>query len=361
MSAEADVFDVIVIGAGQAGLAMGYHLARQGKRFVIVEAENSVGSAWRTRWDSLRLFTSRRYDALPGLPFPGDPDGYPTRDETIAYLESYATRFELPIRLNTRVKALTKQHGLFVAETESGEIQARQVVVATGPFQIPRTPPVARGLSSDVFQIHSTGYRKPSDVPEGTVLVVGGGNTGYQIAEELATTRQTHLAVGTTQKPLPQRLLGRDVFWWLSKSRILEVPVDSRLGQRLKSKDTLIGSSPRRLAKQGVQIRPRLVETSDRVARFADGTQLEVHAVIWATGYTLDHSWIHLPITDSTGEVRHRRGVTEVPGLYFLGLPWQQNRASALLGWVKNDADYIASQIKTTPTSEPSLSIRVAG
>ena len=178
--------DVAVIGGGQAGLVIGYFLGRQGRPFVILEAGASIGEAWRTRWNSLVLFTSRRFSGLAGRPFPGDPEGYATRDEVLAYLEQYAATFDLPVQLETPVRRLSPAAGGFDLELDDGLIEADQVVVATGPFQVPRIPLVADQLASEVFQVHSTGYMEPSDVPAGTVVVVGGGNTGYQIAEELS-------------------------------------------------------------------------------------------------------------------------------------------------------------------------------
>jgi putative flavoprotein involved in K+ transport len=338
-------FDVVVIGAGQAGLAIGHFLARAGRRFLIVDGANSIAAAWRSRWDSLLLFTPRRYDSLPGLPFPGDPDGYPTRDEVVAYLEQYAAAFELPIEFESAVRSLDADGGRFVVALEDRQIEADQVVVATGPFQLPRVPALADDLAPDVFQTHSTGYKRPSEVPEGTVLVVGGGNTGFQIAQELAATHPVHLAVGSRQTPLPQTFLGRDLFWWLTKTRLLKKTVESRLGRRMRDRDTLIGSSPRQLKRYGVELRPRAVAASGRTVSFADGSELNVDAVIWATGYSPDHSWIHLPVADTNKLVRHRRGVTDVPGLYLLGLSWQHTRGSALLGWVRHDAEFIAEQI----------------
>jgi putative flavoprotein involved in K+ transport len=339
-------FDVVIIGAGQAGLAMGYFLARQGRRFVILEAADSIGSAWRTRWESLLLFTPRRYDALAGLAFPGDPDGYPARDEVIAYLGHYAAAFELPVELNSAVRSLTRADGTFVIGLDDKRIAANQVVVATGPFQVPDIPVLSSELAPEVFQTHSTGYVRPSDVPEGRVLVVGGGNTGYQIAEELSATRQVLLAVGSRQTPVPQRFLGRSLFWWLTKTGVIKKTVDSRIGRRLQHRDTLIGSSPRELRRRhGVDLKPRVVGANSRTISFADGSNVDVDAVIWATGYRPEHSWIDLPVLDSGGNLRHRRGVTDVPGLYFLGLSWQHTRGSALLGWVKDDAEFIAAQI----------------
>jgi putative flavoprotein involved in K+ transport len=338
-------FDVVVIGAGQAGLAIGYFLARAGRRFVILDRADSVGAAWRSRWDSLTLFTPRRYDSLPGLAFPGDPDGYPTRDEVVHYLEQYAATFALPIELNSAVRSLTKQDGRFVVALDGREIEADQVVVATGPFQVPDVPPFGGELAADVFQTHSAGYQRASGIPEGTVLVVGGGNTGYQIAKELASTHSVHLAVGSRQTPLPQRILGRDLFWWLTKLGLLNKTVDSRFGKRARHRDTLIGSSPRELRTHGVEQKPRVVGASGRTVRFDDGSELEVDAVLWATGYRADYSWLALPVLDEDGRVRHRRGVTDIPGLYVLGLSWQHTRGSALLGWVKDDAEFITDQL----------------
>jgi putative flavoprotein involved in K+ transport len=338
-------FEVAVIGAGQAGLAIGCLLARQHRRFVILDAANSVGAAWRDRWDSLVLFTPRRYDSLPGLTFPGDPSGYPIRDEVVGYLEQYASTFELPVELDRRVRSLTKTGRAFELELDGRSIDADQVVIATGPFQTPRVPSFASQLDSGVFQTHSLDYRRPSDLATGTVLVVGGGNTGYQIATELSATHRVHLATGAHQTPLPQKLAGRDLFWWLETSKLMHTPVDSRLGRKLSGRDTLIGSSRRAVKRHDVKLKPRATDASARTVSFADGTELSVDAVIWATGFGPNHTWVNLPVFRSQGDVAHERGVTVIPGLYFLGLPWQHTRGSALLGWIKDDADYIARQI----------------
>jgi putative flavoprotein involved in K+ transport len=338
--------EVAVVGAGQTGLAIGHLLKRRGRQFVILERAGQIAPAWRERWESLKLFTPRRYSALPGLPFPGDPEGYPTRDEVIDYLERYAETFDLPIELNSEVRQLRAEDGRFVLQVNGAERTADQVVVATGPFQTPYVPELAEQLDPDLFQTHAVGYRRPSDLPEGTVLVVGGGNTGFQIAKELAASHKVTLSVGSSQKPLPQRIAGRDLFWWLTKSRLLSMTVESRLGSRLRQRDTLIGSSPREVRRRhAVELKPRAIGASSRTIRFEDGSELEVDAVIWATGYRPDYSWIELPIFDADGRLRHRRGVTDAPGLYFLGLTWQHTRGSALIGFVKDDAEFIAGRI----------------
>ncbi len=337
--------EVIVVGGGQAGLAMGHFLLGRGRDFVILEAADQPAAAWRRRWDSLRLFTPARYSALPGLSFPGEPDRYPTRDQVAAYLSDYARQFELPVELSSRVESLRRIEGAYVLEVGERRYEADQVVVATGPFQVPRIPAIAHSLSDSVVQLHSSDYRSPSDVPEGPVLVVGGGNSGFQIAEELASSHQVHLAVGSRQTPLPQRLFGRDLFWYLEATGLIKRTVESRIGQRLSGRDTLIGSSPRAIRRRGVEVHPRAVAAEGSTVTFDDGAKLDIRAVIWATGFRSDYSWIDAPVFDSGGAVAHRRGVTEAPGLYFLGLTWQHTRGSALLGWVKDDAEYLAQRI----------------
>jgi putative flavoprotein involved in K+ transport len=347
-----DQYEVAVVGGGQAALTMGYSL-REGRRFVILERGESIAPAWRERWDSLTLFTPRRYSALPGLPFPGDPDGYPTRDEVIAYLERYAETLDLPIELNSDVRRLSRENGRFALDLEGRTITSDQVVVATGPFQQPFVPKLAQDLEPGVWQAHSTGYRRPADVPAGTTLVVGGGNTGFQIAKELSATHPVVIAVGTRQTPLPQRIAGRDLFWWLTKTHALSTTVESRLGNRLQYRDTLIGSSPRELRRRyGVEVKRRAVAASGSTVTFEDGSAVEANAVIWTTGYRPDYSWIDLAIFDGSGRPRHRRGITEVPGLYFLGLTWQWTRGSALIGWVRDDARFIAERIETSQQAE---------
>ncbi len=351
--------EVVVVGGGQAGLAIGYFLAREGRDFTILEAAEEPGAAWRERWDSLKLFTPVRCSSLPGLAFPGDPDSYPGRDDVVDYLTEYARRFDLPVEPHSSVKAIRQHQSGYLIELEDRTYTATQVVIATGPFQVPLVPAIADGFHTEVVQLHSTRYRAPADLPDRPVLVVGGGNTGFQIAEELSCSGETHLSIGSRQTPLPQRILGRDLFWYLEKTGVMRKSTDTRMGRRLEGRDTLIGSNPRTLPRRhGVRLHPRVVEASGLTARFSDGTELDVNAVVWATGFRHDHSWIEAPIFDSRDRVVHRRGVTDSPGLYFLGLSWQHTRGSALIGWVGDDAAYIADQIKTFRTSRPKLAAR---
>jgi putative flavoprotein involved in K+ transport len=356
-SADVRRREVVVVGGGQAGLAIGYHLAQQGRDFTILEAAKEPAAAWRQRWDSLRLFTPARYDALPGLAFPGDPDRYPGRDDVVAYLTDYARRFDLPVELDSPVRAIRKSGESYLVELEDRAYEAQQVVVASGPFQVPFVPAIAERLGPKVAQLHSTAYRSPEALPDGPVLVVGGGNTGFQIAEELSASREVHLSIGSRQMPLPQRILGRDLFWYLDATGLIRKTTASRIGSRMAARDTLIGSTPRALRRRhGVELHDRAVDASGSSVSFSDGTGVDVEAVVWATGFRVDHSWVDVPVFDEDGHLVHRRGVTESPGLYFLGLSWQHTRGSALLGWVKDDAEYIAQRINTLPRQTPTES-----
>jgi putative flavoprotein involved in K+ transport len=341
-----ELLDVVVVGGSQAGLAIAWHLAKQNLRFVVLDAAPELGDTWRCRWDSLRLFTPTQHDALPGMPFPGPPDAYPGKDAVAGYLKAYAAAFDLPVRLNSPVTRLSQTNEGFKIHTQREVFNARQVVVATGPFQQPFTPSAAQQLDASVTQLHSAEYRNPRALPDGPVLVVGGGNSGFQIAEELATAgRHVDLSIATKMPILPQRLGGKDLFWWLTRLGLLRVTVDTRPGRRMSSRDFIIGSSRRRLRAAGVRFRPAVADADGRTLRFADGTSLDIEVVIWATGYRPDYSWIHVPGVTRDGKAVHRRGVTDVPGLYFLGLSWQHTRGSALLGFVNDDAAYLAGCI----------------
>jgi putative flavoprotein involved in K+ transport len=352
------LLDVVVIGGGQAGLAMAWHLTRRGMRFVVLEAGPELGHVWRDRWDSLKLFTPAQYSSLPGQPFPAPADTYPTRDAVADYMHTYAKAFDLPVTLNARVTDLRRVRDSFEVRAGDDVYRTRQVVVATGPFQAPFTPPPARTLDPSVTQMHSAAYRNPQALPDGAVLVVGGGNSGLQIAEELAAAgRQVDLSIGATYPMLPQRMLGRDLFWWLHRLGLMRVSANSRLGRRMQARgEFIIGTDRRRLQRAGVRFRPRVVDAHGRTVRLADDSTVDVTTVIWATGFRPDYSWLHIPGVADGGSIAHRRGVTEVPGLYFLGLPWQHTRGSALLGFVHHDAAYLADRIteverSTTPPS----------
>jgi putative flavoprotein involved in K+ transport len=348
--------DAIVIGAGQAGLALGHHLARRDADFLLLDAGPEIGSSWRSRWDSLRLFTPAQYDSLPGLPFPAPADTHPGKDDVADYLAAYAAHFDLPVRLDSPVLRLHRDgDGSFAVTTPTGTLRAGQVVVATGPFQTPHVPALAQQLDPLVPQLHSAGYRNPTQLPAGArVLVVGAANSGLQIAAELAERCSVTVAVGSRPLELPQRIAGRDLFSWLTRSGFLTVPAHSRIARRLRARgDLVIGTRSSELRGRGVGFRPRLTGVTGRTATFADGTTCTVDVVVWATGYRPDHSWLHVPGVVVDGQVRHEAGVTDVPGLYFLGLPWQTCRGSALLGFVGADAAMLFDRMAADAAAPP--------
>lgn len=338
--------DIVVIGAGQAGLSMAWYLARRDVRFLLIDADSAVGESWRNRYDSLRLFSPSQYDGLPGAAFPAAPDTYPGKDDVADYLADYAERNAFPILSGTTVTRVVRTGEEFDVHTTGGKFRARQVVVASGACHVPQTPALARDL--DVPQLHSSDYRRPSDLPKGRVLVVGAANSGLQIAADLAGTHSVTVAVGTRPPVVPQRIAGRDLFWWFSRLGLMNLGPRSVLARRIRSRgDVVIGARPADLAARGIDFRPRLVSAAGAVARFADGTELRPDAVIWATGYRPDYSWIDiLGVTDAAGEPRHAEGRSlAADGLWFLGLPWQRSRGSSLLGFVQRDAARLDSQM----------------
>ena len=259
------------------------------------------------------------------------------------YLTNYG--HALPVELDSRATRVTAIDGGYRVELEDREYEAEQVVVATGPFQTPRIPRLARDLDPSVCSLHSSEYRRPAQIPAGRVLVVGGGNTGFQIAEELAATHDVHLAIGSRQTSMPKRILGRDMFRVLDALGAMTKTAETRIGRRMKARDTLVGSSPRRARRQGVRLQPRAIAACGASVESEDGAEISVDAVIWATGFGMDHAWIEADIFDERGQVIQERGVTPAPGPFFLGLPWMHTRGSTLLGWVGDDAAYLARQI----------------
>ncbi|GGQ13397.1 flavin-containing monooxygenase [Streptosporangium pseudovulgare] len=336
---------ILVIGAGQAGLAAGRALRLTGHDVLLLEAHARLGESWRRRWDSLRLFTSARLSALPGMPFPG-ADRYPGKDEVADYLQAYAARFELPVQLDTTVSLLRLgRRAGFEAVTDNGVHTGDGVVVATGPFQRPRIPDLP--LPPEVVSLHSADYRNPAQLPDGHVLVVGGGNSGVQIAAELAATRPVTLALGARQPVLPQRVLGTDLFTWLQTLGLIRAPVTSWLGRRVRNRDPLIGLGPRGLLRMGVRIVGRIAAADGPLLRTASGETIAPTAVIWATGYHADYSWIRIPGALAGGLPIHSAGISPIPGLTYVGLPFQRSRGSALLGWVGEDAALVSATYTT--------------
>jgi putative flavoprotein involved in K+ transport len=340
-------FDTVVIGAGQAGLAAGYELAARDVDVLIVTAESRVGDNWRRRWDSLRLFTPAAYSGLPGMPFPAPPAHLPDKDEVADYLERYADRFDLPIRVDTRVDSLGWDGERYVLRAGGSTIEADNVVVATGPFQRPYIPALASRIAPSVHQLHSSEYVGPFELPDGSALVVGAGNSGAQIALELARFRKVSLA-GRNTGHLPRRILGRDLFDWvwpLMRRFTLDTRLGRRLRRRMSGGDALIGIPECALTTAGV-VRVGRVTDERGGLPVCGGEVVEPRVIVWATGFRPDYRWINLPVFDAEGYPRHRRGVaTDAPGLYFVGLRFQHRMSSSLLGGVGADAAFIAEQV----------------
>jgi putative flavoprotein involved in K+ transport len=341
--------DVLVIGAGQAGLATGYHLGPTGLGYELLDGNSSVGDSWRHRFDSLKLFTPRSYSALPGLVVPGDPNGFPGKDEIADYLKTYAAHFGMPVRLNTPVRLLERWGDRFRLTTEDGFTrESRAVVIATGAFQCPNVPSISSAFAAEVHQLSADAYRRPSGLPAGTVLVVGDGATGRQIALELAATHTVLLSTGRARRVTPHRILGRSIFWWLDHLGVLRASRETRIGRLMMSRDPFPGRplALPRLRQAGVKLMGRLAAAEGTTAHFADGTRCDVSALIWATGYRIDSSWVGIPaLKRPDGTFIHSRGISPVAGVYFVGQSWQWTRGSALLTGVGADAAYVTARI----------------
>jgi putative flavoprotein involved in K+ transport len=347
--------DVVVIGAGQAGLSVGYHLKRSGIDHVILDGASRIGDVWRSRWDSLRLFTPAKFDGLDGYPFPGDKDVFPTKDQMADYLESYAAKFDLPVRLNTRVERLYKADDRFRVETTGGAYEADRVVVAASSYQKPRVPGFARDMPAGTFQMHSHEYRTPAQVPDGPVLLVGAGNSGADIALELARTHEVYLSgrdvghipfdpEGYWGLRLLDRLVIRGMFHHILTMR-------TPMGRKFRAKMhghgmPLIRIRPGQLERAGVHRIGKITGTTDGQAVSEDGKRVAFDSVIWCTGFYPGFEWIDLPVLDEHGTPRHRFGTsTDVDGLYFAGLHFQYAVSSPLISGVGRDAQRVARWI----------------
>lgn len=342
------IYDVLVIGGGQAGLAMGYYLKQKKLNFLILDKGNQVGESWKNRYDSLTLFTPRSYSSLPGFPLTGDEKRYPAKDEISEYLSAYAQKFSLPINLATYITRMEKGADRFVVSTNKGELVSRNVVVATGPFQNPYIPEIAGQLSSEVLQLHSSEYKNPNQLADGPTLVVGAGNSGAQIAAEISMERDVHLSVGHKMRYMPQDIGRKSIFWWFDKFGVYRANTDTKAGKFLKNMpDPIFGYELKgQIKNKKVVLKSRAISADGSRIHFEDGSSAEVRNVIWSTGFKSDYSWIHIPfVLNEKGLPIHQRGITSINGLFFLGLPWQYTRGSALLLGVGNDAKFISEKL----------------
>ena len=350
----------VIIGGSQSGLAVGYYLKQRGLPFVILDENARIGDAWRKRWDSLRLFTPGRHDGLPGMPFPGSPSSYPTKDQTADYLEAYACEFDLPFRPGVKVDRLSKAGDRFQVSSGDHTLCGGNVVVATGAFNTPRVPAFARELDESILQLHSKEYRNPSQMQEGGVLVVGAGNSGAEIAIELAPRHKTWLSGPDTGQE-PVRAGSRldhlvTPLMWFAATRLT---VKTAIGRKLRDhfldppRGIPLGRVRRKdFAAAGVERVPRVMAGRNGYPVLENGRVLEVSNVVWCTGYAPQFGWIDLPLPTHNGLPIHDRGIVEsCPGLYFVGLLFLYSLSSALLGGVGRDAKYIGEHIASRSIS----------
>jgi putative flavoprotein involved in K+ transport len=398
--------DTIIIGAGQGGLSTSYHLKQLGHEHIVLEREDHVAGAWRNRWDSFTLITPNRMLRLPGAKYQGDnPDGFLSREEVVNYFEKYADDYQLPLRYSVQVISIESTDDGYLLKTNDGELEAANVVVATGFFQTPRIPSFCSDLSKDVMQLHSNDYRNPDQLPAGAVLVVGSAQSGVQITEELYQAgRKVFLSVSATGR-LPRRYRGKDITWWLEKTGFAEMTVDQlpspkakfaasaqgtgkdgghtiNLHQFVRDGVTLLGHI-QSVEGQKIVLAPDLMDNltntdkmeaefikeidkyieqraldvpTEKLPDLRDGYEVEliseldltavgITSVIWATGFKFDFSLVKLPVLDEDGYPIQERGVTDYAGLYFIGLPFLHNIKSGLLAGVGEDAAYVASAI----------------
>jgi putative flavoprotein involved in K+ transport len=346
--------EVVVIGGGQAGLSVGYQLAKRDLPFVILDANERIGDSWRKRWDSLKLFTPARYDGLPGWPFPAPAWSLPTKDEVADYLEAYAARFDLPVRSGVRVDGLSREADRYVVTAGDRRFEAEHVVVASGAYQRPRVPAFAPELDPGIVQLRSSEYRNPSQLREGGVLVVGAGNSGAEIALEVSRSHGVCLSgrhpgsEPTRPGSLADRLITPVIWFVFTHVLTADTPPGRKAAAQLRSQGLpLARVKPADLLAAGVErIHARTVSARDGLPQLDDGRVLDVTNVIWCTGFVPDFNWIDLPVFAEDGAPVHDRGIVRSePGLYFVGLFFLYSVASSLVGGVGRDAEHIARHI----------------
>ncbi len=343
------MIDLIIIGAGQAGLTMGYYLKQEGYNFLLLEAGKQVGDSWRNRYDSLQLFTPRSYSSLPGMALIGEKNEFPYKDEIATYLEEYARHFQLPVQLQTEVLKIKKEKEIFELHTPTEVLQTKKVIIASGGFQQPFIPSVSANLSSHIFQIHSSQYKSSPQIPQGKVLVVGGGNSGMQIAVELAKTHEVTVSISHPLTFLPLQLFGKSIFNLLEKMGLLYAEINTKRGRWFqKRKDPIFGFEGKKLIRNGaIKLQEKVVSASGNNIMFQNGDIYSAESVIWSTGFVQNYNWIEIEqAVNEKGFPNHIKGISPVKGLYYIGLPWQSQRGSALICGVGKDAAYVLSEIK---------------
>ncbi len=341
--------DYIIIGAGQAGLAIAYYLNKQNANYLIVDANSETGAPWLKRWDSLKLFTPSEFNHLPGMEFPHKKGHYANKYEVADYLKAYVEEFNIPIEFNQKITSLKKEKGVFTLKSDAKEFRAKNVIIATGPFHKPFTPKCHTKISKDIIQIHSEHYKSPNQLQEGGTLVVGAGDSGVQILSEVSeNNKQVYFSGNTNIMSIPQEFLGKTLWWWFSKIGFLTAHKYSWIGKKLsKGLQPVIGTDVKILfKKKNVTCVGRTLDANEDVITFEKQEISDIKNIIWATGFKPNFNWIEDVELDDDHYPKNYRGVSDnIEGLYFLGLPWLYTRGSATLGGVKKDAKYLSEYI----------------
>lgn len=343
------MLDYVVIGGAQAGLSMAYHLSKMNKTFLILDGNSQIGASWLNRWDSLRLFTPTEYNHLPGLKFDAAKGHYPSKFEVANYFKQYVEKFNISIQLDTLVTAVSKTKDGFNVTHNQGSILAKNVIVATGPFHIPYTPPCHTKISDSIVQMHSNYYKRKEQLQDGDTLVVGGGDSGYQILNEISknTSSKVYFSGDTNVRSLPQQFLGKTLWWWFKRIGFLSYNKYSWIGKKLNSTtQPVIGTNVKEiLSRSNVLAVGRTKDAMNEDVFFEQEKVNTIKNIVWATGYRPNFAWIEGLELDADGYPKNFRGVSNIEGLYFIGLPWMYTRGSATLGGVAKDAKYLANFI----------------
>ena len=340
--------DFIIIGAGQAGLAMAYYLNQQKANYLVIDANTKIGEPWLKRWDSLKLFTPSEFNHLPGLEFPYTKGHYANKYEVAEYLQQYVNTFNIPILFNKKIISLKKKDNHFIVNSNQQQFKAKQVIIATGPFHTPFTPKFHTKISNEITQIHSENYKNPTQLQKGATLVVGAGDSGVQILKEISTTnRKVYFSGNTNITSIPQEILGKTLWWWFQKIGFLNANKHTWIGEKLSNGgQPIIGTDVKSLfKKENVICLGRCLNATNNNIIFEKETVSDIKNIIWATGFKPNFNWIDTVELDEQNYPKNYRGVSNIEGLYFIGLPWLHTRGSATLGGVKKDAEYLIHYI----------------
>ena len=342
------MLDYVIIGAGQAGLAMAYHLKKSNKDFLIVDGDVEIGASWLNRWDSLKLFTPTEYNHLPGFKFDAPKGYYPDKFEVANYFKSYVNHYGFSMQFNTLITAVhKKENGSFILTHKEGLIATQNVIVATGPFHIPYTPPCHTKISEDTLQMHSDYYKAVHQLQEGDALVVGAGDSGYQILDEVSkdSSRTVYFSGNTNVKSIPQQFLGKTLWWWFTLIGFLSFSKYSWIGKKINStSQPVIGTDVKEILSRENVIAVGRTKDAIGIDMFFEKMNVStIKNIVWATGYRPNFHWIEGLELDENNYPKNYRGECNIEGLYFIGLPWMYTRGSATLGGVSKDAAYLAN------------------